>query len=147
LNKSIFWRFVLFYGLLTTILTSCAKQETPIKNKFENTGWVLESYGEPGNLQKLIPDTSITAEFISSEGTMKGNSGCNLYSGGYNADGTKLKIPGPIAVTEMYCEEPKGVMDQEKQYLEILQAAESYSIEDGRFKINCVNQVLIYISE
>jgi heat shock protein HslJ len=43
--------------------------------------------------------------------------------------------------------EPEGVMDQEQQYLEILQAAESYSIEDGELQINCGNQVLIYTAE
>ena len=110
----------------------------------EDTVWELESYGEKGNLQSVIQDTEITAEFVSSKGTVEGSAGCNSYSGSYEVEDSQLSIPGPIAATEMYCMEPEGVMDQEQQYLEILQAAESYSVEDGELQINCGSQVLIF---
>ena len=110
----------------------------------EDTDWVLQSYGELGNLKDVLTDTRITAEFASSEGTVEGSAGCNSYSSSYEMEDSQLSIPGPVAATEMYCEEPEGVMDQEQEYLEILQAAESYSIEDGELQINCGSQVLIF---
>ncbi len=97
-------------------------------SSIEDTDWVLQSYGEFGNLEDVLTDTEITAEFVSSEGTVEGSAGCNSYSGSYEVKNSQLSIPGPIAATEMYCMEPEGVMDQERQYLEILQAAESYSV-------------------
>ena len=116
-------------------------------SSIEDTDWVLQSYGEPGNLKDVLTDTEITAEFVSSEGAVEGSAGCNSYSGSYEVKDSQLSIPGPIAATEMYCMEPEGVMEQERQYLEILQAAKSYSVEDGELQINCGGQVLVYTTE
>ncbi len=116
-------------------------------SSIEDTDWVLQSYGEFGNLEDVLTDTEITAEFVSSEGTVEGSAGCNSYSGSYAVEDSQLSIPGPIAATEMYCMEPEGVMDQEQDYLEILQAAKSYSVEDGELQINCGGQVLVYTTE
>ncbi len=116
-------------------------------SSIEDTDWVLQSYGEFGNLKDVLTDTRITAEFVSSEGTVEGSAGCNSYSGSYEVKDSQLSIPGPIAATEMYCMEPEGVMEQERQYLEILQAAKSYSVEDGELQINCGGQVLVYTTE
>lgn len=116
-------------------------------SSIEDTDWVLQSYGEFGNLKDVLTDTEITAEFVSSEGTVEGSAGCNSYSGSYEVKDSQLSIPGPIAATEMYCMEPEGVMEQERQYLEILQAAKSHSVEDGELQINCGGQVLVYTTE
>jgi len=116
-------------------------------SSIEDMDWVLQSYGEFGNLKDVLTDTEITAEFVSSEGTVEGSAGCNSYSGSYEVKDSQLSIPGPIAATEMYCMEPEGVMEQERQYLEILQAAKSYSVEDGELQINCGGQVLVYTTE
>jgi len=113
----------------------------------EDTAWILESYGEPGNLQAVIADTEITAEFASAEETVKGSAGCNSYFGSYELKGSQLSIPGPIGATEMYCMEPEGVMDQEQEYLAVLQLAESYEIDGDELQINCGSQVLIFKSD
>jgi len=123
-------------------LASCSSGSS-----IEDTDWVLQSYGEFGNLKDILTDTEIAAEFVSSEGTVEGSAGCNSYSGSYEVKDSQLSIPGPIAATEMYCMEPEGVMEQERQYLEILQAAKSYSVEDGELQINCGGQVLVYTTE
>ncbi|MQY58033.1 MAG: DUF4382 domain-containing protein [Clostridia bacterium] len=120
-----------------------AKQEVAL----EDTAWILQSYGEPGNLKDVLIDTEITAEFVSSEGTVRGSAGCNSYSGSYEVEDSNLSIPGPIAVTEMYCMEPEGVMDQEQEYLAALQLAESYEIDDDELQMNCGSQVLVFSLE
>ena len=113
-------------------------------SSIEDTDWVLQSYGEFGNLKDVLTDTEITAEFVSSEGTVKGSAGCNSYFGSYELEDSQLSIPGPIGATEMYCAEPEGVMDQEQEYLATLQLAESYEINGDELRINCGSQVLIF---
>jgi len=120
------------------------KDSTKQEANLEDTVWVLQSYGEPGNLKDIITDTEITAEFVSSEGTVKGSAGCNSYFGSYELEGSQLSIPGPIGATEMYCAEPEGVMEQEQEYLATLQLAESYEINNDKLTIHCGNQVLIF---
>ena len=58
---------------------------------------------------------------------MSGNSGCNTYSGGYEASDNALKV-GPLASTIMACDKPAGVMEQEQQYLAALQNSATYEI-------------------
>jgi len=110
---------------------------------FEDTKWKLESYGEVGNLQAVVEGSQITATFDSAEGRVHGSAGCNTYFGRYQVSGIELSIL-ETANTEMYCMEPEGVMDQEQQYLKLLQAAESYQIQDGKLQINSGNQVLVF---
>ncbi|MFC1934057.1 DUF4382 domain-containing protein [Chloroflexota bacterium] len=120
------------------------KDEVKEEVSLEDTKWILQSFGETGNLTDVLTDTEITAEFVSSEGTVKGSAGCNSYFGSYEVEGDQLSIPGPIGATEMYCMEPEGVMDQEQQYLNTLGTAESYKIDGDKLTINCGNQVLIF---
>ena len=123
------------------------KDKTKQEVSLEDTKWVLQSYGEPGNPKDILVDTEITAEFVSSEETVKGSAGCNSYFGSYELKGSQLSIPGPVGVTEMYCMEPKGIMDQEQEYLAALQLAESYEIDGDELQINCGSQVLIFKSD
>ena len=130
--------------LLIIVLGLSACSTGTGKATLEDTTWILESYGEPGNLKTLMMDTEITAEFVSPEDTVTGFAGCNHYFGGYEIKDSQLSIPGPIGATEMYCMEPEGVMDQEQEYLAILQLAESYEIDGDELQLNCGNQVLIF---
>ena len=132
--------------LLIVVLGLIACSTGTGEDILEDTRWVLESYGEPGNLKALIADTEITAEFVSAEETVKGSAGCNSYFGSYELKGSQLSIPGPIGATEMYCMEPEGVMDQEQEYLAALQLAASYEIDGNELQINCSSQVLIFKS-
>ena len=122
------------------------KDEIKEEVSLEDTKWVLQSYGESGNLTDTLANTEITAEFVSSEGTVKGSAGCNSYFGSYEVEGDKLSIPGPIGVTEMYCMEPEGAMDQEQQYLIPLGLAEDYEVDGDKLRINYGDQVLIFTS-
>jgi len=141
--------------IVKPVVKLTVKQEKPSGQKdntkqevtLEDAKWVLQSYGEAGNPKDILADTEITAEFISSEGTVKGSAGCNSYFGSYELKGSQLSIPGPVGVTEMYCMEPEGVMDQEQEYLTALQLAESFEIDGDELQINCGSQVLIFRSD
>ena len=124
--------------------SSGQKDKTKQELTLEDTSWILESYGEIGNLTDVLADTEITVEFVSAEETVRGSAGCNSYFGDYEVEGAQLSIPGPVGATEMYCVDPEGIMDQEQEYLAILQLAESYEIDGDELMIKCGSQVLIF---
>jgi heat shock protein HslJ len=72
---------------------------------------------------------------------VSGNSGCNNYSGGYKTTGDQLKV-GPLAGTQMFCDQPAGVMDQEQQYLAALQNAATFQIDGGTLTIRDANSAM-----
>jgi putative lipoprotein len=109
----------------------------------EDTTWILASYGETGNLKAVLEDTEITAEFVSAEKSVKGSAGCNSYFGVYEINGNKLSMR-EIANTEMACLTPKGIMEQEQHYLNLLRAAKSYQIQEGKLQITSGAEILVY---
>jgi len=117
-------------------LTAC----TTATPAFEDIEWVLESYGEQGNLQPVLEDSEITATFDSTEDKVAGSAGCNRYFADYEAKKDELTI-GLVGSTMMYCD---GFMDQEKEYLDILGAAETYQIQDGKLQISSGDNLLIF---
>ncbi len=115
---------------------------TASTGKLENTTWVLQSYGQPGNLKSVLKDTEVSVLFDSAKGQVAGSAGVNSYFGGYEVKGSKLSIPGPVGSTKMAG--PQPVMDQETEFLKLLQAADSYQIKDGQLQIDCGQQILIF---
>lgn len=85
-------------------------QPTP----FEDTPWGLKFMVSAEDIAAVLPFTEVTAVFAG--GQVTGASGCNTYSASYTRDGTTLTI-GSIAVTEMHCSEPAGIMEQEAAFL------------------------------
>ncbi len=136
--RSLLKVFVVISLAVALLLAACA--QTP--HDFEDIPWLLESYGEPGSLKTVLPDTRITATFDSAEHGVTGVAGCNNYFGDYEVKGTRLTLPGPIAATEMSCGEQ--IDRQEREYLQALIVAESYTIENGKLRITCADQVLVF---
>ena len=124
--------------LITISITACGTNTGNLENKT----WVLESYGNKGNLKAVLEDTEITVTFDSEKGQVSGSSGCNSYGGGYDLDQDKLTIPGPLMGTAMACPEP--IMEQEMEYLKALQEAESYKIDSNQLQITSGDNVLIF---
>ncbi|MFC1905521.1 META domain-containing protein [Chloroflexota bacterium] len=111
-------------------LTKC---NTP-DSMLEGRKWFLRSYGEQNNLKAIIEDTEITATFNSSEGDVSGSGGCNTYFARYEVKGSKLSIV-EMAFTEMACISPKGVMEQEQEFLSFLSNAQSFQADDTALMI------------
>ncbi len=97
-----------------------APQETVDLN---GTSWKLSQL--PG--QDLVPGRDVTLDFA--DGQAEGSAGCNGYFGSVTVEDNSLSF-GPIASTEMFCELPDGLMDQELAYLMALSAAASFQVED-----------------
>jgi heat shock protein HslJ len=123
-------------------LAACAAQE-PAPALAGRT-WVLQSYGQQDDPQGVIEGTEVTATFDSGEGQVTGSAGCNHYFGSYELKGSELSI-GPLASTEMWCESPEGVMDQEMAYLAALGAAETAEVQGAELRIfSSGGQVLLF---
>lgn len=93
-----------------------------------STPWEVLRYNNgKGGFTSVLLDSSITATFVE-DGTLSGSAGCNNYNTHYEIEGELITI-GPIAVTQIFCGEHEGIMEQEAQYLAALQNAASYVIE------------------
>ena len=94
----------------------------------QDTQWVLVTLGEESPLPDRAPSAEFTADQIS------GSTGCNTYFGAYEASGDELSI-GAVAVTETWCMEPEGVMDQEQAFLDALASVTSYRLAGERLEL------------
>jgi hypothetical protein len=62
---------------------------------------------------------------------LRGSAGCNSYEGAYAQDGSTLTMES-MAVTEMACLSPEGVMEQEARYLGLLKDVSAYHVYGGQ---------------
>ena len=120
----------------TTLATYKAESQD-----LSGTNWEVIAYnnGKEAVVGVAI-GTTLTASF-DKDGNLSGNSGCNNYSGPYKVNGNQINI-GPLASTQMYCDNPAGVMDQEAQYLAALQTASTYQIEGDRLELRTADGAL-----
>jgi len=110
-----------------TIHLQTSNKQT-VSSPLDGSLWKLQSYrNSQGEAEELIPDTEITAKF--NKISFGGKSGCNSYNATYTVDGERLYV-GVVGTTQMTCEDPAGVMDQESAYLSNLRAAHSFLVED-----------------
>lgn len=92
--------------------------------------WRLANMTESSAPTPMLPSQELTADF--SGDRITGSGGCNRFMGGYQTQGEQLRI-GPLASTFMACEEP--IANQEFKYLNALQAAQRYEVDQGQLTI------------
>ena len=100
----------------------------------EGSSWQVIGYN---NSKQAVVSVIIGAEITASfgkESTLSGSAGCNNYNATYEVDGDNISI-GPAAATLMFCPEPKGIMEQEVQYLAALETASTYPIEVDKMEM------------
>jgi heat shock protein HslJ len=115
-------------------------------NQLYANPWVLVGYGNPDNPTVVESGTAITLQFAP-DGQLGGFSGCNNYSGTFQASQDGTMSVSPLAMTMMACAEG---MDLESVYLSALQSTRSFTINnEGRLLLSYNDpsqpaQVLIY---
>ncbi len=114
--------------------------ETPIPTDEPSTGepgddlldatWVLGGILAKSDDENLSPPISGThLELIfADDGSFTGNTGCNTLSGKYTTDGTALEL-SDIVAPKATCAEPAGIMEQEANFLSLLEDVEEYKID------------------
>ena len=109
--------------MLITGLISVACQPSSVNNgDFEETAYRLKF------IRKSIPlqGKEITIRF--EDDKVSGNAGCNSYFGTIKIKGNGITF-SQLAMTEMACMEPEGIMEQEQEYLSFLSDVVSFSID------------------
>jgi heat shock protein HslJ len=89
--------------------------------------WTATSVRLPDSVSSTLQGTEITADF-DDKGKLTGSAGCNTYTATYKTDGAKITI-SDVSATEMACDGPEGIMEQEQAYLDALPTAAGYRIE------------------
>lgn len=92
------------------------------------TRWTLQTLGNAA-----IERTAGISLRFDTDGTFSGSDGCNRYQGNYRAAGGSLTIAGNIAATMMACPDP--VEDLARAYLEALQRATRFTVEEDRLRL------------
>ncbi len=143
MNNLIIRISIVAVGTLALTIAGCANGEPapPGRIDLADTSWVLEAYGEPGNLTSALPDHQPTIAF--GEDNVSGFTGCNVYGGDYvsSRDGT-IEF-GMLIQTEMACPEP-GVMEQEAAFMNALRLAQQYEYVDAQLQISGDGGLLVF---
>ena len=102
-------------------------------NQVLDQEWILELITENGQGKKPVADTEVTLRFSAEK--LTGSAGCNRYFASYQTgDDRQLSITD-IASTEMWCLQPEGIMEQETKFLQWLDEANSYGINDDQLTL------------
>jgi heat shock protein HslJ len=105
----------------------------------EGKAWSLTSYVIDNETRTLL-DTSVINMTLKN-GKASGSSGCNSYNATVLIQSDGAINFSQIASTRKLCQ---GLMTQEKQYLELLESAQSYSVNKVFLEIECRNGKLSY---
>lgn len=110
---------------LTIPLFACVGMN---QSDLKGTAWALITYNDT----IPIADAQPTIQF--EDGQVSGNASCNHYGGSYEIKGDRIHF-GDLFNTEMACQAPEGVMEQEQKYLETLRSAQRFEMDDGVLRI------------
>jgi len=83
--------------------------------------WIVEDINGQG-----IIDSSRASLSFDAEGRVSGSTSCNRYFAGYSLNGHRLEI-NQAATTMMAC--PEALMQQERRFLNALEAAQRITID------------------
>ena len=99
--------------------------------------WVLEGYLadlEDEDLTEPLEDVDVELVF-KEKGELEGKAGCNTFTGRYVTDGTEI-VFRDLQVPRRSCDQPPGIMEQEALFLQWIEQAEEYRInEDEQLEI------------
>ena len=112
-----------------------SKTPAEFPEELAGTSWQLVSM----NGDALIDGSEIGLGFSAAE--INGNAGCNQYFGTAAVDSSRL-YTGVIGATRMACGE--DIDQQEISYLEALQFAQSYALDDGQLSIETRSGELVF---
>lgn len=103
----------------------------------ENIQWRATGINNgEGGVVTSVSTSASTATFDG--GRISGHAGCNRYMGTYRLEGDDIDIE-VAAVTEAFCDEPEGMMEQERQFLEALARSRTLSLTSEKLELRDEN--------
>jgi heat shock protein HslJ len=124
-------------------LTACSGGASSQDN-LEGPWEVSALTDENGELEPPLDGSFLTA--IIAEAVIEGFSGCNSYNGGANLNGSEVSF-GPFASTLKACPLPDGLMEQEGNYLSLLQTADTWETTDSGVDLVSEGETVIQLVE
>lgn len=107
--------------------------------KLEGKVWSLTSYVIDNETRSLMDTSRIDMALKGDK--VSGSAGCNNYMGTVIIQSDGVIDFSQIASTKKLCQ---GLMTQEKEYLQLLENAQSYSVNSVFLEIECRNGKLSY---
>ena len=99
--------------------------------------WILELITENGQRKEPVAGIEVTLRFSAEK--LTGSAGCNRYFASYQTGNDRQLSITDIASTEMWCFQPEGIMEQETKFLQWLNEANSYRINN--------DQLILYVND
>lgn len=118
-------RKIIAIGTVALAMTACLGSD--FADSVEGS-WQLVSGTVDGVEVPVIDTHPITIVFEGDQ--VSGVAACNSYSGSYSLDGSSIEF-GDIAMTEMACVDPPGVMEAEAAFAAGLIGVDTVTIDDG----------------
>ncbi len=125
-NKIYAWAIV--FLLVSLALGACGGAGAAQGDPLDGTSWELFA------IRKSLPISGSTITATFADGQVRGSAGCNSYFGSYQVEGETITI-GDLAITEMACLEPEGIMEQEQTIMEFLWNAKRFELQEDRLMI------------
>jgi heat shock protein HslJ len=94
--------------------------------------WDVTSLYTGNAISSPVPGSTLTLEFTGKQAS--GESGCNSFSGPYEASGTDAITIGPLASTLRACADA-AIGTQEQQYLAALELATTYQVTGNQLTL------------
>lgn len=115
-----------------------------VSQELAGSSWTIISYRDGDGVVSLLEGTEATLAFT--HGDLEASTGCNIVSAQYSsADGSLTT--SEVMQTEMYCEEPDGVMDQESAIAQAIGRASTYRIDGKTLTIWAADESILLILE
>lgn len=105
-----------------------------------DTTWTITSYNAGSAAVSLLEGTEADLAFAD-DGTISGTGGCNRLLGSYTAGDGTISF-GTIATTQMACEAPVGLMDQEAAIVAALESAATFSVEGDTLEMRTADDAI-----
>ena len=93
--------------------------------------------------QKIVAESEVTLSIDMPQMTLSGSAGCNRFQTSFQDPGDRLEI-GPVALTKRFCTLPKGVMEQETEFVHVLQSVDHLSRDGESLRASGANGTLVF---
>ena len=123
------WIVVLIFALLG----ACAKgAQAPVPEQLRGqTEWRLTAIDGQASVDQSVVTLSIDVD----RNKIGGSGGCNRVFANFRVNEGQLRV-GPLGLTKRFCGKPKGVMEQETRYVQVLQAVDRFQLEGEKLTAN-----------
>lgn len=105
------------------------------------TSWRVTAYNNGRQaVVGTLAGANLTMAF-SGDGRVAGSAGCNNFTAPYKLEGERLAI-GPAAATRRMCASPERVMEQEQEFLKMLETVATARLEGDRLELRTAGDQL-----